>query len=308
MTDTSGLTPDSPASSVLHARLAGLASELAEREAEVRAGVEDGVHQLRVVCRRLRGLLATYRPLLDREVTDPVRDELRWVAQELGDGRDAEVVRDRLRELVAAVPAPLVVGPVLARIDSEYAERLDAAGAHAAEVLDSARYRALVTAVKHLVAAPPFTTVAEEPAAGVLRRRVRKDFGRLADRVALLRALDEVGEQPGDEAEDEALHDVRKAAKRLRYACEVLEPVWGADAKALRKAAQEVTQVLGERQDTTVTRADLLRLADRATAAGESAFTFGVLHAREEARADELGVELTAVWRRARRKRLRRWL
>jgi CHAD domain-containing protein len=39
----------------------------------------DAVHQMRVATRRLRSALATYRPLLDRERTDPVRQELKWL-------------------------------------------------------------------------------------------------------------------------------------------------------------------------------------------------------------------------------------
>ncbi len=56
-----------------------------------------GVHQARVTCRRLRAALGTFRPLLDPDVTGPVRDEIRWLGRALGDARDAEVVHERLR-------------------------------------------------------------------------------------------------------------------------------------------------------------------------------------------------------------------
>ena len=225
--------------------------------------------------RRLRGALATYRPLVERSVTDPLRDELGWLARTLGDGRDAEVVRDHLHARLSALPRDQVVGPVRRRLDRTYAERLRVADRHAQRVLDSPRYLRLLGRLERLVAAPPWTDAAAEPAADLLRARVSRDWRRLRDRVEAAHALE------GADDREEALHEVRKAAKRLRYACEVLEPGWGRDAKALRKAAQEVTRVLGERQDSAVARADLLRTARTATVAGESAFTYGVLHARE---------------------------
>jgi hypothetical protein len=46
--------------------------------------------------------------------------------------------------------------------------------------------------------------------------------------------------------------------------------------------------VLGERQDTVVAREHLLALADDAGTAGEPTFTYGLLHARQEALQVEL--------------------
>lgn len=297
--------PDGAAGPVLHARLVEQVSTLLLRDCDVRRGVPDGVHQLRVACRRLRGALATYRPLVERSVTDPLRDELGWLARTLGDGRDAEVVRDHLRARLAELPRDQVVGPVRRRVDRTYAERLRVADRHAQSVLGSPRYLRLLERLELLVAAPPWTEVAAEPAADVLRARVARDWKRLRH---LVDALEDAVDAGDADAREEALHDVRKAAKRLRYACEVLEPGWGGGAKALRKAAQEVTRVLGDRQDSAVARADLRRIARTATLAGESAFTYGVLHAREEESGRVSEAAFDEVWRRVRRKKLRRWL
>lgn len=295
---------------VLHARLVEQVAELRHRDCDVRRGVDDGVHQLRVSCRRLRGALATYRPLVDRTVTDPVRDELRWLARTLGDGRDAEVMHERLRELVADLPRSQVLGPVRRRLDRTYAARLRAADAHAQQVLDSPRYRRLLDRLDTLVTAPPWTDVASSPADEVLRARVARDWRRLRRLVELVQAADATGttDPAHDDIRDEMLHDVRKAAKRLRYACEVLEPCWGTPAKDLRKAAQEITQVLGDRQDAAVLRTDLRRIARAAAADGEHTFTYGVLHAHEEARAERCDAEFAEVWERVRRRELRAWL
>ena len=55
----------------------------------VRLDADDAVHKMRVAVRRLRSTLATYRRLLDRDVTEPLRDELKWLGGVLGAVRDA---------------------------------------------------------------------------------------------------------------------------------------------------------------------------------------------------------------------------
>lgn len=278
------------AAALLHRRLADQVAQLRVHDSGVRRRVPDSVHQTRVACRRLRAALATFRPLIDREKTDPIRDELRWVARSLGDARDAEVMHERLRGLVEE--EPFVVGPVRRRLRSTYGAR-DREGLRAAdELMNSDRYFALLAALDALVEDPPWSEQADDDAHDVARRRMRKERRRLRGRVEVADALAEVG---GSD-HDTALHDVRKAAKRFRYACEAAEPALGDDADKLRKKAKNLTQVLGERQDTTVTRADLLDIARDAEAAGESALTYGRLHAREEARARELEEEFREGW------------
>jgi CHAD domain-containing protein len=93
---------------------------------------------------------------------------------------------------------------------------------------------------------------------------------------------------PGGVAAGDALHAVRKTAKRVRYTAEMAEPVLGAPAAELVACAKEVQEVLGARQDTVVTRERCRVLGIAAGAAGgESAWTWGRLHALEEARAHD---------------------
>lgn len=91
-----GLRKGSSAAELVGSHLAAQVAELVARDPEVRRDVEDSVHKMRVATRRLRSALSTFRPLLDREVTDPLRDELRWLAAVLGAARDAEVLHARL--------------------------------------------------------------------------------------------------------------------------------------------------------------------------------------------------------------------
>ena len=55
-----------------------------------------------------------------------------------------------------------------------------------------------------------------------------------------------------DPAAAGAQHDMRIAAKRLRYVLEIVGPCFGPEAKAARRAARELQGVLGEIHDCDV--------------------------------------------------------
>ncbi len=265
----------------LIAYLADQVDALRTQDVAVRRGDLRGVHQARVACRRMRAALAAYRPLVETEATEPVREELRWLGHALSDTRDAVVARELLMTALDAEDPALVHGPVRERIDSTYEHRTRAGIAAAVQVLDGERYAALLEALRALVEEPPLR-LEKAPSEKAMAKRLRRQARRVG------RRLDEVRAATSAEDREAAWHEVRKAAKRLRYAAEVARPGLGKPAKRLAKRAKEVTQVLGERQDTVVAREHLLALADDAGAAGEPTFTYGLLHARQEALQVEL--------------------
>src|SRR5690606_8115235 len=74
---------------------------LAAEDLRTRRNEPDSVHQLRVAARRLRSALQSYRPLLDRERTDPLVAALRDFARELAPARDAAAPHERISEGLA---------------------------------------------------------------------------------------------------------------------------------------------------------------------------------------------------------------
>ncbi|NEC18162.1 CHAD domain-containing protein, partial [Streptomyces parvus] len=98
---------------------------------------------------------------------------------------------------------------------------------------------------------------------------------------------------------DTAMHEARKAAKRARYAGESARPALGKPAKRFAKRVKAVQSVLGDHQDSVVAREALRALAIEAHAAGETAFTWGLLYGQEEAAAEARERELPEVWARA---------
>ncbi|KQX52946.1 MULTISPECIES: CYTH and CHAD domain-containing protein [unclassified Streptomyces] len=259
----------------------------------VRRDLPDAVHQLRVACRRLRSAFRTYRRVLDRERTDPLGEELKWLAAELGVARDQEVLDERLRAHVKALPRTLVLGPVKARLRRRDAARGADARQRALAALDSDRHLALLEGLDALLADPPLRKAAGRDARKVLARAVRRDHDRLAGRIGHALALD-----PGHER-DLALHEARKAAKRARYAADAARPTLKKPAKRLAKRVKAVQSLLGEHQDAVVARTALREVAAQAHGAGETAFTWGLLYGREEAAAEAAERELPRVWARA---------
>ncbi|WP_405662353.1 CYTH and CHAD domain-containing protein [Streptomyces sp. NBC_01166] len=272
---------------------------LVELDPAVRRDLPDSVHRMRVATRRLRSAFRTYRKVLDRTVTDPLRAELKWLAAELGVDRDQEVLGERLRSHVAALPDTLLLGPVSARLTLTSVARRTDSRRRVASVLDAERYLALLDSLDALLADPPLLPGAARPPRDALPRAVLKDYERLATRVG--HALDQ---QPGAER-DVAMHEARKAAKRVRYAAEAARPALGKPAKKFAKRMKSVQSVLGDHQDSVVARDALRTLAVQAQGAGESAFTWGLLYGHEEAAAEARERELPEVWARASRPDLR---
>ena len=244
----------------------------------LRTDQPDAVHRIRVACRQLRSILAAFRSVLDRTATDPLREELAWLRAALSPADDDEVALGHLRTVVAADPVELVLGPVAARLQQAAIRAAQAGQARAVETLGGARYLRLLDDLHAVLEDPPFRDQAGSRPRPVLRAAVGKAARRLDRRVA-------TADRVRGDGRDAALHDVRAAARRLRCTAGVARAELGRPAKDLVRAAKGVERTLGERQDTVVTREQCRRLAIAATAAGESAFAYGRLHALEEFRA-----------------------
>lgn len=296
------LPAEPTAGDVLVAYLAEHLAKLQAQDILLRSGEQEGVHQVRVAARRMRSALATYASILEPGSARQLREELRWLGLTLSDARDAQVLRTRLDAQVAAQPAELVLGPVTTRIDDELRQRFRDGRSHADEALSSTRYFRLLDSLEGLVAAPPLVGDGHRPAHKVVHRLLRHDLRRVLERHRRTERSSDVA------AAELALHEVRKAAKRLRYAGESAQPVLGKPARKLARRAEAIQELLGEHQDTVVARATLRQIAVHAHLAGENGFTFGRLHALQEARAAELRAAYPALIRRLRSKRLTRAL
>ncbi|WP_336923092.1 CYTH and CHAD domain-containing protein [Aquipuribacter sp. SD81] len=269
---------------------------LVAEDALVRLDVPDSVHKARVAARRLRSDLATFRPVLGRGTTEPLRASLTELGTVLGRARDSEVLAARLRARLAALPPELVPGPVAGRLDADLDGAYERERAAAVGHLDSEEHTRLLEDLVRLCEDPTRGPRADAPARRTTRARARRAWRRVQ------RRLDAVPTEPGP-GRDEALHEVRKATKRVRYAAEALADVHGRRASRLAGRAEDLQELLGEHQDAVVA-ADALRVvALRAYADGENTFGYGVLAGLERAATAGLGPDDPRLERAVRRLR-----
>ncbi|GAA2663448.1 CYTH and CHAD domain-containing protein [Streptomyces vastus] len=263
---------------------------IVELDPAVRRDVFDSVHRMRVATRRLRSSFRSYGKVLDRAVTDPIGDELKWLAGELGVDRDQEVLTERLTAALDELPRPLFAGPVRTRLRTWSHARRGGSRRRLIAVLDGKRYLDLLATLDSLVAGPPLLKAAAGPPDRVIGKAVRSDFAKLSALV-----VDAVDAPPGTDR-DLAIHEARKKAKRTRYAAEAATKALGETAVDLVRSMKSLQGLLGDHQDSVMTRLCLRDLATQAHAAGESSFTYGVLYGREEQRAADVERALPEAW------------
>jgi CHAD domain-containing protein len=290
--------PRGPASDVALSYMYQQVRALKLHDPGVRVDAPDAVHQLRVAARRLRSALATFRKLTDKASTKVLRAELKWLAGAVGQARDTEVIRARLKDMIDAEPPELLIGPVAQEIEEHLGTIQQQGRAAGLAALDSDRYFRLLDSLDAFLAAPPLSASASKEALRTVGRLVSAEQKRLK---AAVRALDSA---TGRGPQDVALHEVRKSAKRLRYAAEAASPVFGNQSAALARAAEGIQEILGDFQDSVVTRETLLTLAAQSAAGGGNGFSYGRLHALEQLRGDQARARFYDVWQKARPKPL----
>jgi CHAD domain-containing protein len=272
-------------------RLADQRDALRAAEGAVRAGEPTGLHDLRVAMRRIRSLLASFRPIFDTSVTEPLRAELKDASGRLGQSRDAEVATDNTDRLLEGIESAGLDEDAVAGLRARL--RLDAiaAGDDVEETLDSTRYAALSILLDELVDHPPFNDKAQRDALKVARKRVLHEARRFAKLAAAARAeVPEDGTPTTDHGSavrptvDHAarLHEVRKATKRLRYAAETARPVDDEPMRRIVKQAKVVQTALGDHHDAVMTRVALRHLALDEAVGEAAAFLLGHLDADEQ--------------------------
>ena len=228
----------------------------------------EAVHQLRVGARALRSALSTFRDAVEDDDYSRIKDELRWLAKACDDARNLDVFAEETLTWAAELDPPPPSLPVLA---AEIQAAREHAAADVAQVVASARFRDLLIEVTGWVdtgawlSRPPSGEPARPFAADALQRRRRKLLkdGRRLDRLS-----------------DPERHQVRIDAKKLRYAAEGFQGLYG------RKAADRFIKALKELQDELGALNDIVTAESLLSSLGlssEGAFAAGELVGRKAA-------------------------
>jgi CHAD domain-containing protein len=275
--------PAAPVLRQVQARLGALLGELLRNDPLVRVtDDDDAVHDMRVAVRRLRSLLRTARPLLDRTWAETLRAELDWLAARLGAVRDLDVLIEHFETTAAdlnggdAALTSVLLRPLVS--ERERSRR------RLRSCLEKARYYELLDSLERAAAVMPAR--GEDM---TLRKLVRKEGKKLRRRASGFPDLNDGG-----------LHRMRIQGKRARYAAELAAPSEGKPARRLVEASRDLQDVLGEHQDAVVAvrqLRELARVADRT----DTALVAGRLIELEEARKRTARRDAVGAWKRTRR-------
>ena len=268
--------------------------DLLRGDAGVRLGGDpEAVHVARVATRRLRSGLRTFRSVLEPSWAARLRDELGWLAAELGPVRDVDVMMSVLEAGVLRLPEQdrSAASSLLERLERES----DGARTRLLEAMASDRYVLLLDDLVLACREPAVLPQAAGLSAVSLGSLMEGPWDRLED------ACGKLGPQP----KDRQLHRVRILAKRARYTAEALTPAFGQRAESFAAAAAVLQGVLGAHHDAVIT-ADWLRRQVPALQV-QSAFAAGMIAERQLEVAQRLRAAWRAKWRKLDRPRVRFW-
>lgn len=276
-----------PSEDPLQRAIAEQVGELLVWDRAVRADAYDSIHQMRVTTRKLRSLLRDYQDAFGLPDEGWVLDELRELAGILGMARDAEVLAERYERDLDGLAPELVRGPVRERLVGGAQRRYQTGLRRSLIAMRSQRYFRLLDSLEAIAAASPGAAAAEEQAPVTIEAAYKKV------RKAAKAAAQADRENPSDHHHrDEAIHRIRKRAKRLRYTAAAT------GAARVSERAKAVQSLLGDHQDSVVSREHLRQEADIAHAAGEDTFTYGLLYQREADLAQRCREELDGTLRK----------
>jgi CHAD domain-containing protein len=260
-------------------------------EAGARRGTDpEDVHDMRTAARRLRAILRVVRSGFDRAWVEALRSELEWLGTTLGAVRDLDVLREHLRDELAALEdstgrsASLQLSECL---DVEHSR----AKAKLLGALDSRRYRELLSRLDEAVRQPRVVTADLS-----LPRIAARQFKKLRKAVKALPA----------EPADEELHAVRIKVKCARYAAELAEEMIGRPAARFVDRAKKVQDILGEHQDAVMAESRI-RACLRGVRSRPATWLRDRLIERQRARREKARKAFWKKWPRLKRRGRKAW-
>jgi len=222
----------------------------------------DGVHDMRVLLRRLRSHVSDFNPYLRKPGLSVVK--MRALAKSLGAVRDQDVALAALKASKSGATGDAFEG--IEMLESKRRTlREEALGA-----LEKAIKPAAVDVVRD-----EFLARLADVATVIPRKSARQGegdsvliFGQVASEVIAERLKEfrlAAAETIYRPAATKDLHELRILSKRLRYAIELFAPCWGKEMKEIAKEVSLIQTSLGELHDCDVWIEDLGNRLKRTT-------------------------------------------
>jgi CHAD domain-containing protein len=236
------------------------------------------LHDLRVAIRRTRSVLASAKGVLFEAARVEFADEFRWLGSITSRVRDLDVYLLEWPGYAAELDPE--IRPALGPVRDHLEQHCRAAHAELVTQLGTARAVQLRRRWSAWLEAPAGGKRAERALGKVVARRVER---------AQQRVLED-GRAIASSSPPEALHDLRKRAKRLRYLLECFGGLAPGDLrKSFVRTLKGLQDNLGEFQDTAVHAAELRSIAhelsaDPAGAPTDTILALGQLRERLDGR------------------------
>ena len=186
---------------------------------------------------------ASSRSVYDPDERQRLRDELKWAQALTGPVRDLDVQLLEWNDLIAHLPPGRA--PELEPLRALLARRRARELAKLQRGLRGKRFTAALEAWRALASGPPSEEPADaaRPIEAVAGKRIRKVYHRMV----------RDGSRIDDDTPAEALHDLRKRGKELRYLLELFGSPFPEDVvKPLVSTLKDLQSVLGRFQDRAV--------------------------------------------------------
>ena len=275
---------------------------LANEEGARKGDDIEALHRMRVATRRQRGAFRIVRPYFKRKAVRAFRDELRTLAEHLGDVRDLDVLIEAAVSYQASLKRDAGAGldPLL----DEWRAQRDGARAKLLNHLDSEDYREFTARYDEFLSsdgAGVKATSDDSPhphlVCHVLPTEIWDHYGKLWAYETVLKW-----------APIETVHALRIEGKRLRYLLEFFAEALGTDLSDAIEALVALQDHIGELHDVDVTIGllhDFLMRASQASIDPAAIEIIGQYLKLREARLRTLRRTLGRPWKRVAGKRLR---
>ena len=284
---------------VLHKQLI----EMLHHEGEAWEGLEpEGVHQMRVATRRIRAGLRLFQDSLPSNRIDSLIRDFRWLADLLGEVRDLDVYFENYEKYQAMLNQE--DGAELSPFRDVLQQQWNRARKKLIAGLESKRYARLVERFKGF---------AEKQAnrAGNRQERDSRIISKAGPNLASrrLKRVLKIGRSVASDSPLELLHELRINCKKLRYAYEFFEPVFGAKVKKLIVPLKNLQDILGNHQDAIVAGEKLREYAELIPVRKKNLgllLALGQLVSNKQQVAEKLRKDFAKAWRKFDTKALRK--
>jgi CHAD domain-containing protein len=261
----------------------------------------EGVHQMRVATRRLRGALRAFKFILPVRNAGFLNREFRWLAGVLGQVRDLDVYQANLKRYAAEIPDAEAANL------NDYREHLQERWVEARKrllaCLASQRYRKVKERFARFIERGPSRATLRRfrtlTIADASRQLIEKRYERVLRR----------GRRIAPDSPDESFHALRIQCKRLRYLFEFFSLCYGKLFRPYVKRLKKLQDALGEIQDVHVASDELLRYAEQVQLRNSNRgqlIALGQLISGQRRQAAAKREDFFEVWKRFDRKRWRR--